>query len=72
MFGITTSDVIKGILMYFIIRGIIWLIMRVLYRTERTIAILAHYQQRAEGQGHDPKDILLCNDGHCLVLQNSV
>lgn len=72
MFDITFADVIRGTIMYLLIRGVIWLIMKFIYNTERSIAILSHYTQRAEGKGHDTKSVLYCQDGHCLIFQNNV
>lgn len=37
-------------------------------KSERTIAIWQHYNQRAKGEGHDHVDVLDCHDQKCRVF----
>jgi hypothetical protein len=59
---------IKIILAHWLADRTMWAVKKVVGRSERKMTIWNHYQHRALGAGHDPKNVLECTDGKCPSL----
>lgn len=59
---------IKIILAHWLADRVMAGMQRFIGRSERRKAIWTHYQHRALGIGHGPKDVLDCTDGKCPSL----
>jgi hypothetical protein len=59
--------IIYGVPSYILVHGIIKLLQSWFVRTERTSAVLLHYQLQRRRIGH-AGHVLKCSDGKCVLL----
>jgi hypothetical protein len=60
--------IINYIIGHWIAKQLVKLFKRYARSTPRTDAILHHYLARANKQGHQPEDVLDCNQERCAVV----